>query len=355
MGPARGGSWFTGRDVQPHGLPGPSSADASLEGGRGCGFQDGPLTSHASVDPSLNGGDGWGDGKTWRPRGFRLVGCVSRGGRSAVSNSSFSTARSHHGSQSCPGSRGCPEDQTRSRGGRQAGPTHPLGDVWCREEDKHTGGPGPRRPRPRGPALPRHPRPRGRGGEAGRLPGSAHSLACSRIDCASTTTCQARGSCWDSRASETPLVRTSPPNGTAAGQADGVRTVRTAAARACSPTAGARETRAPPARWALHPNAAFALGSHLPWAAPAEGRARQTPWLGAEGLLPGPTLAQGLAGGFGETAGDLQGASALLRPRDLTPATRGQPALRASRPPSQGPSRALLSQREDPARPEQSE
>lgn len=140
--------------------------------------------------------------------------------RSAVSNSSFSTARSHHGSQSRPGSRGCPEDQTRSRGGRQAGPTHPLGDVWCPDEDKHTGrgpaldahapGARPSTLTPQGPG-PRRPRPRRRGGEAGRLPGSAHSLACSRIDCASTTTCQARGSCWDSRASETPPRTNVPP------------------------------------------------------------------------------------------------------------------------------------------------
>lgn len=216
-------------------------------------------------------------------------------------------------------------------------------------------GPGPRHSRPRAPALPRRPRPRRRGGEAGRLPESAHSLTCSLSIARRRRRARPAAAAGIREQAKRPLIRTSPPNGTAAGQADGVRTVRTAAARACSPTAGARETRAPLARWALHPNTAFALGSHLPWAAPAEGRARQTPWLGAEGLLPGPTLAQGLAGGFGETAGDLQGASALLCPRDLTPATRGQPALRASRPPSQGPSRALLSQREDPARPEQSE
>lgn len=202
---------------------------------------------------------------------------------------------------------------------------------------------------------PRHPRPRRRGGEAGRLPGPlTPSLV--RVSIARRRRrARPAAAAGIREQAKCPLIRTSPPNGTAAGQADGVWTVRTAAARACSPMAGARETRALPARWALHPNTAFALGSHLPWAAPAEGRARQTPWLGAEGLLPGPTLAQGLAGGFAETAGDLRGASALLRPRDPTPAARGQPALRASRPPSQGPSRALLSQREDPARPEQSE
>lgn len=72
------------------------------------------------------------------------------------------------------------------------------------------GGARPSTPMPQGPG-PRCPRPRGRGGEAGRLPGSAHSLACSRIDCASTTTCQARGSCWDSRASETPPRTNVPP------------------------------------------------------------------------------------------------------------------------------------------------
>lgn len=264
-----------------------------------------------------------------------------------------------------------------NRGAAEAGrraPTRPPGDVWCREEDKHTGrgpaldahapgplpstptpqGPGPRRPRTRAPALDTH-APDAEAGRRGGFPGPlTRSLV--RVSIARRRRrARPAAAAGIREQAKRPLVRTSPPNGTAAGQADGVRTVRTAAARACSPTAGARETRAPPARWALHPNAAFALGSHLPWAAPAEGRARQTPWLGAEGLLPGPTLAQGLAGGFGETAGDLQGASALLRPRDLTPATRGQPALRASRPPSQGPSRALLSQREDPARPEQSE
>lgn len=101
-------------------------------------------------------------------------------------------------------------------------------------------------------------------------------------------------------------------------------------------------TSAPPACWALHPNAACALRSHLPWAAPRQGPSKADPGLGAEGLLLGLTLAQGLTGGFAETARDLRGTSALICPFDPARAACGQPVLQASRAPSQDPSQALL-------------